>query len=523
MNDWYFYQELGKTVGPVGVEEIRSRIREGQIRVFDLVFRDGEANWRMALEHGPLRGEFKTSTLASLKERPWICLQKKNPTGTDFVTTGPFTRDEIHESLLKGKIAYSDYAWKDSFSDWKRIGALEEFNPRVRHPSAPSVPATKSESPREILKNVVEVRKRTPPVPEPVPAEAIPVDLARTQVPLPPRPQVPSSPTVERQAAAPTLPKPRIEKLRASKSAPDLDLDRTEISERTARKRPLVDWGLVGVLVLVLAGVVLIVSRFAMPHSPFIAEVPVAEPPPAEVPAHPKISEKMRTAKVESAPEDDAEDEEKPHAVAHKKAPTELFLAVQNVGTNQARIEIRTDGSAEFPVYVQVVGPPGQMAEGGAFYKFMRFKPVGDLLKPLDLSDLKLVEGKFILRAETGDLKKETKFSLGTSDPQFKASVVRQRKLWAHAIWKERLTLFQLSVNLEKALRLAIVPTAKFSAKGLESINGVKRTAGANLLMFDDWWEMHEILTAAKEGPSVALLNRAVKERDRLGAFSVWK
>src|ERR1019366_1236374 len=101
MNEWYFYQERGETVGPFNVEDIKGRIKDGRIRVFDLLYKDGEPSWRMALEHSPLRGEFKTSTLASLKERPWVCLQKKS---SGFITTGPFTEEEIRDGLMSGEI-----------------------------------------------------------------------------------------------------------------------------------------------------------------------------------------------------------------------------------------------------------------------------------------------------------------------------------------------------------------------------------------------------------------------------------
>src|SRR5437868_9758141 len=141
MNEMFFYQERGKTVGPFSAEDIKGRIKDGRIRVFDLLYKDGEPSWRMALEHQSLRSEFKSSSLASLKERPWVVLQKKSAKSPEFVTTGPFTQDEITEALQAGKIAYSDYAWKDSLAEWKRIGSLEEFNPRARNVDLPPVPA----------------------------------------------------------------------------------------------------------------------------------------------------------------------------------------------------------------------------------------------------------------------------------------------------------------------------------------------------------------------------------------------
>ena len=51
MNEQYFYQDLGKTAGPLSAEEVKGRIRDGRIRVFDLLYKDGESAWKIALEH----------------------------------------------------------------------------------------------------------------------------------------------------------------------------------------------------------------------------------------------------------------------------------------------------------------------------------------------------------------------------------------------------------------------------------------------------------------------------------------
>ena len=81
MKNWYFHQELGKTLGPINLEDIKSRVREGRIRLFDLVYREGDSGWRMAMEHPDLKNEFKNSSRQKLDERPWVCLQKKSDVG----------------------------------------------------------------------------------------------------------------------------------------------------------------------------------------------------------------------------------------------------------------------------------------------------------------------------------------------------------------------------------------------------------------------------------------------------------
>src|SRR5690606_35381658 len=102
MSDWFFYQEDGRAMEPVTADDLRERIKSGKIRLFDLILKEGEANWRMALEHSELKDDFKGLSQNALKERPWVCLQRKSPEGFDFTTTGPYSFEEIRESLMAG-------------------------------------------------------------------------------------------------------------------------------------------------------------------------------------------------------------------------------------------------------------------------------------------------------------------------------------------------------------------------------------------------------------------------------------
>ena len=63
----------------------------------------------------------------------------------------------------------------------------------------------------------------------------------------------------------------------------------------------------------------------------------------------------------------------------------------------------------------------------------------------------------------------------------------------------------------------------KFSAKGLEQINSVNRANGADFIMYDQWWELKDILRDAKGSPSTALMARLKRVREGLLSFSVWK
>lgn len=532
-------------MGPIEIDEMKKRIREGRIRLFDLIYREGESGWRMAMEHPELRPEFKIASRETLKIRPWVILQKKSDSNFEFGTSGPFTAEEVREALQTGRTSYSDYAWRDGFSEWKRIGTLEDFNRRLQKraddgsvtppPPLPEIPGS------EALRNVVELKRPAAIQPVPKPPEARGEDLTK------PAPEVPPVPT----APAPATPilSGRKDKVQPMEFDPPTMVTKIEAppAKRPRKKKnsAWVDWGVVGLLSIILCGVVLYLSKnMVLPQPEPEAAAPVSTesepaPPPAQVakPDVPAVQPDETSAEDEPEarpiPEPRVQEqkivmpkipEAKP--IAPKvvdNPPTDLILNVQAISGSAVKIEVRTDAGASFPVYMQIVGAPGQMADGAAFYKFMKFTPKGDRSKPLDLSGLKLPQGKFILRAQTGQLKKEARLSVGTGEPQFKQAVARQRKMHAGAIWRERLQLFAQSQLLEKQIADAIAANRKVPPAALAAIDRVKRTNGANYLLYDQWFELKEILAAARTQPNGQLLARAKQAREKAGTFSVWK
>ena len=208
--------------------------------------------------------------------------------------------------------------------------------------------------------------------------------------------------------------------------------------------------------------------------------------------------------------------------VIPSKPPTELFLAVQNRNNSQARIELRTNGSPDFPVFVQVVGVPGHVTSGPSFYRYLRLKPTGDPRMPLDLSKVKLPQGKLIFRATSGDIKKEAKLNVGTTDPQYKQAINRVRKLHAYAIWTERLALLRLSSALETRVAQAVAGQ-KFNAKGLDQISQVRMVNGYKYVLFDDWYELKLAMDEARKQPTSATVAKVKRVHDKMVTYSIWK
>lgn len=552
MKDWFFHQERGKTLGPITVDEIKNRIREGRIRLTDLIFKDGEPGWRMALEFPDLRPEFQTSAVQTLKERPWVCLQRKHEASFEFVTQGPFSEEELKRAILAGKLSYSDYVWRDGFKEWRRIGSLPEFNRRVTQPP-PKIPPLPDLPGEEVVKNVVEFRRPRLPEPEPPPPEA---DLGIEETVIRPPPVVPKSEDRRKKEEPPPTPPKKAEDPPSKKSKkeiiglvakvePELEVEPapgpdeitavTNAADLEAKeKKPkslLVDWGIVAGLAMMLLAAVFAVSSYVR-KSPPAAPQETAEMETTEAKA--RIPEPTEQAEQTVEPATSANagipggipvTEDPPaetKVVGSKLPPTQLELKVQSVGANQIKIELKTDATPDYPVYLQIVGPPGQVSDGAAYYRYLKFIPKGDGMKPLDLSGLKLPQGKFIFRAATGELRKEDKVSVGVNEAAYKNAVNRLRKQNAHLVWKERLQLFKLAQDLEKGITEAL-GGKKFSSKPFEALNSVKRSNGASYVMYDNWWELKEIFQAAQGTPSQAVLERARKARERLAVYSVWK
>jgi hypothetical protein len=497
----FFYQERGKTAGPVTIEEMKARVRDGRVQLFDMVHLEGEPGWKMAMEFHELRDEFKSGKLQALSDRPWVILQRRTETHLDFATSGPFTTEEIRKSIQAGTISYGDYVWKEGFHEWTRIGTVEEFNRRLQTRAeeikkAEALPPLPEMPVQKILQNVTEMKRAKPIVEPPPPPEAAGgKDLTREKEPLEPvTPPIP--PPQARPPATPAI----------VKTAPVEETTVTNIQVAEVKSRKLVDVGIVAFLVVVLAAAALLITRF-MDHSP----KPVIEKPPpvAEVPP-PKPEVKPTLP------------EPKPQPAVPDTPPTELVLKVQTLSSTQVKIEIRSDAGPSYPIFVQIVGLPGHVAEGASFYRYLKFKPSGDRDTPIDLSDVKLPQGKFILRVQSGNLNKEAKMSIGTNETQFKQAVGRLRKTYAAAIWKERLALFALAQTLEKQITEA-AGGKPFNSKVLRALNGVKKSTGANYILFDQWYELKDIMDEAKTGASAALLARAKQAKERISTFTVWK
>ncbi len=186
MTAWYVSKN-GEASGPFATDMVLSMLRQGQLLGLDLVFREGEIEWRPAASfrelklevsaslagqkasdkavqqspsqsfepssgvssagdsHGhegltPNRTQSSAGALDSRGARAlsWIVLR---PHSSTYLQEGPFDTQAIIDGLQVGRFQFSQYAWHVGMNQWMRIGDLREFDRRSRsRESKPHVP-----------------------------------------------------------------------------------------------------------------------------------------------------------------------------------------------------------------------------------------------------------------------------------------------------------------------------------------------------------------------------------------------
>lgn len=168
---WYVSHGTGTPArGPFSTDLVRAMLRDGQLNAMDLVYREGESEWRPASMFAELRNVANSSVSSSqhpvedeqresqddLPDTPvphvqnyssrsieeadisWIVLR---PHSSTYLQEGPFKTNYIREGLKKGTFQFSQYAWHVGMKQWMRIGDLREFDRRSSpRESAPHVP-----------------------------------------------------------------------------------------------------------------------------------------------------------------------------------------------------------------------------------------------------------------------------------------------------------------------------------------------------------------------------------------------
>lgn len=126
MDQLWYYEDHGRAIGPVTGLELVKKIKAGEITLVDLVFKEGQMQWLPVQSHEELMEMLGAATLQDASD--WIVLKTVNVDGKDVhEQVGPFNATQILDLLDKGKIRFSDYVWREGYSQWVPLGRVDEF------------------------------------------------------------------------------------------------------------------------------------------------------------------------------------------------------------------------------------------------------------------------------------------------------------------------------------------------------------------------------------------------------------
>jgi hypothetical protein len=117
----------------------------GRLRALDLVFRDGDLEWKPLASFAELRTPERPKIEAQPEMSPeitphiaWVVLR---PAGGSYSQEGPFSTATVIDGLASGQFVYSQFAWRPGLDQWTRLGNLPEFDRRSRlRAESPPVP-----------------------------------------------------------------------------------------------------------------------------------------------------------------------------------------------------------------------------------------------------------------------------------------------------------------------------------------------------------------------------------------------
>ncbi len=428
--------------GPFSIEEMMHWVRTEDLNALDPIFREGDEKWRPLGEFAEFRAVLKE--IKTKKEQDsWVLLVKKDAAKRGgYVQRGPFSTSQLREMLQQGDIFYTDHIWKKGFSEWKKISAVEEFNPPTPVwdlPPPPQVfpPVPVEPSNEELLKKVI--KKKPIPLVEPKPQEAEGQDLANpTQVI-----QAPSTPqqihiTVHQPAATVVTP----ESVQPKKPDPVPEKDTTHVRIRISEDDESSNWWIhliILAIVMGFAGYYFVTS--SKPTREEIAKIlpvkktPVPEPvPEPEVPPQQQPEPETTPAPAIS------------QAVAVRAPRT---LKIETISRNSGKIIVKSDASPHFDLKVDLSAAFGEVVGKRGEFRRRTFDRVtfpyeldlGNIVAPgfynlkLELGE-KTYQGQVWVNPTGKDLRSQLKRYIKQNIFGFiaeKRKLVRMLKKWADA------------------------------------------------------------------------------------------
>lgn len=126
-SQWY-YENHGRAEGPISTLELVKKIQDGELRLLDLVFKEGDGQWLPAQDFSEITTLVKTTASQFKVDADWIVLRSVEVDGREqYDQIGPFSIEQILQLLDKGKIKFTDFVWRNGYENWVPLGRLDEF------------------------------------------------------------------------------------------------------------------------------------------------------------------------------------------------------------------------------------------------------------------------------------------------------------------------------------------------------------------------------------------------------------
>lgn len=124
---WY-YENHGKAEGPVSTLDLVKKIQEGELKLIDLVFKEGDGQWMPAEHFSEITSLTKTATTDFKVDADWIVLRTIEIDGRNqYDQIGPFTIDQVLQLIDKGKVKFTDFVWRNGYENWVPLGHLDKY------------------------------------------------------------------------------------------------------------------------------------------------------------------------------------------------------------------------------------------------------------------------------------------------------------------------------------------------------------------------------------------------------------
>lgn len=479
--NWY-YSKNGKAHGPKKEEDIQSALKTGEISVNDLIFKEGEKEWRKISEFPHFAKILLELTAVPeiVTERPqWILLKRNledtQPGHSRFDQLGPFQKDEILQKIRSGEAHWTDYIWKQGYNSWQKLTDIKEFNPET--PVAQAVTAEEVTQPdfeidrkAELLAQVDHVPQKSFEIPplfsEEKPHEAVGENLAKTLLPA-------NSETVTGIVVHEVVENEKADKLnifslfkrkKTNNDEKDTSLvstatHNTEVNaEEPVNKGPYFNnkrIALYGGSFVVLAIVLSLSLFFSGPENDLKERNPqsvessddtqVVEEPAKGVPSK-SVSEPVHSVTdVQEAPP-------APEIEGSVTETIEKFVKILPLKLEGAKPQIvfESNSVAGEPINVKIVSKDGQILDRIRFeYSIKLARKEGEVLT-LDLSKLAMPKGSYEVEASIGSFQAKQQIFIGQKNRQFKILLDKHNKALGVKKTKEKKELLASITQIEK-------------------------------------------------------------------------